>query len=93
MFSRLPEADQRAILRQADAKEFERYVTHAHQKVRAPAREERRGNRVDVNMPARQFPKPPPSASAPSPGPASPPPQRGRSMADQLLGTSPLPAM
>jgi hypothetical protein len=39
LFSKLPEADQRAILRQADDKEFERYVTHAHQKVRAPARE------------------------------------------------------
>jgi hypothetical protein len=43
LFSKLPEADQRAILRQADDKEFERYVTHAHMKVRAPAREERKG--------------------------------------------------
>src|SRR5258708_29118104 len=41
LFSKLPEADQRAILRQADKEEFERYVTHAHQKIRAPMREER----------------------------------------------------
>jgi hypothetical protein len=30
MFSRLPDADQRAILRQADDQKFERYITHAH---------------------------------------------------------------
>jgi hypothetical protein len=34
MFSRLPEADQQAILRQANKDEFERYITHAHQKLR-----------------------------------------------------------
>ena len=43
MFSRLPEADQKAILRQANKEEFERYITHAHQKIRAPMREERSG--------------------------------------------------
>jgi hypothetical protein len=94
VLSRLPEADQRAILRQADDKEFERYVTHAQMKIRAQAREERRGDPVDVTMPAKSFPKPSPAASAPAPapvpGPASPPsipppPPRGRSMADQLL--------
>jgi hypothetical protein len=97
MFSRLPEADQRAILRQANDKEFERYVTHAHMKVRAPAREERKGDQVETTMPAKQFPKPSPAASTPAPAPAPPPrsappppPQRGRSMADQLLGASPL---
>jgi hypothetical protein len=36
MFSRLPEADQRAILRQANDQEFERYITHAHMKLRKP---------------------------------------------------------
>jgi hypothetical protein len=36
MFSRLPEADQKAILRQANDAEFERYVTHVHVKIRAP---------------------------------------------------------
>jgi hypothetical protein len=73
MFSRLPEADQRAILRQADDKEFERYVTHAHMKIRAPMREERRSNQVDVTMPAvRRFPAPSSSASAPPP-PSMPP--------------------
>ncbi len=77
MFSRLPEADQKAVLRQADDKEFERYVTHAKMKIRAQAREERRGDQVDVNMPAtRQFPKPSPAASAPAPAPA--PDQRRR---------------
>jgi hypothetical protein len=35
MFSRLPEADQRAILRQAIKEEFERCVTHALTKIRA----------------------------------------------------------
>jgi hypothetical protein len=49
---RIPEAVQRAILRQANDQEFERYVTHAHQKIRAPVREKRRGN---VNMPAGSF--------------------------------------
>jgi hypothetical protein len=73
MFSRLPEVDQRAILRQADDKEFERYVTHAHMKIRAPMREERRSNQVDVTMPAvRRFPAPSSSASAPPP-PSMPP--------------------
>jgi hypothetical protein len=103
MFSRLPEADQRAILRQADDKEFERYITHAHMKIRAPMREERRGNHVEVTMPARAFPKPSPAGSAPAPAPAPPlvppsrsappPPQRGRTRgADNLLRESPLSA-
>jgi hypothetical protein len=35
MFSRLPEADQRAILRQANKEEFERYIGHALTKLRA----------------------------------------------------------
>jgi hypothetical protein len=95
MFSRLPEADQRAILRQASDQEFERYVTHAHMKIRAQAREERRGDQVEVNMPAKRFPAPSSSAPPPAPRPAStpsmpPPPPRGRSRADQLLQTSPL---
>jgi hypothetical protein len=34
LFSKLPEADQQAILRQANKDEFERYITHAHQKLR-----------------------------------------------------------
>jgi hypothetical protein len=45
MFSRLPEADQWAILRQANDKEFERYVTHARSKIRAQMREQRAGRR------------------------------------------------
>jgi hypothetical protein len=38
LFSKLPEADQQAILRQAGDKEFERYLPHAHMKLRAPMR-------------------------------------------------------
>jgi hypothetical protein len=64
MFSRLPEADQKAILRQADDKEFERYVTHAHMKLRAPMREERAGKQAEAPAPA--------SSSAPRMAPASP---------------------
>jgi hypothetical protein len=33
MFSRLPKADQKAILGQANDTKFERYVTHAHTKM------------------------------------------------------------
>jgi hypothetical protein len=98
MFSRLPEADQRAILRQASDTEFERYVAHSHMKVRAPAREERKGDQVETTVPAKSFPKP--SPAAPAPAPASPPPRsapppppspsRGRARADDLLRSSPL---
>ena len=67
MFSRLPEADQKAILRQANDQEFERYIGHAHQKLRVPMRQER----------AKEAPSPVPSSApaavAPSPRPAAPP--------------------
>jgi hypothetical protein len=43
LFSKLPEADQQAILRQANAQEFERYIGHAHMKLRKPMRDERGG--------------------------------------------------
>ena len=43
MFSKLPEADQQAILRQANKEEFERYIGHAHMKLRKPIRDERNG--------------------------------------------------
>jgi len=52
LFSKLPEADQRAFLRQADDKEFERYVTHAHQKIRAQIRDERSAKRTEAPAPA-----------------------------------------
>ena len=67
MFSKLREADQRAILRQASDQEFDRYVTHAHQKIRPSMREERRGNAA-VEKPAA------PAATAPAPTPAVPTP-------------------
>jgi hypothetical protein len=41
MFSRLAEANQRAILRQANDSEFQRYLPHAHAKIRAEMRNER----------------------------------------------------
>jgi hypothetical protein len=72
LFSKLPEADQQAILRQANKEEFERYIGHAHMKLRAPMREERAGKRTEA-------PAPGPS-SAPAPqirgAAASPPPAR-----------------
>ena len=37
LFSKLPEADQQAILRQANKDEFERYIAHAQMKIRADA--------------------------------------------------------
>ena len=52
LFSKLPEADQQAILRQANKDEFERYIGHAHMKLRAPMREERGGKRTDAPAPA-----------------------------------------
>ncbi len=36
LFSKLPEADQQAIMRQANAQEFERYIGQAHMKLRKP---------------------------------------------------------
>jgi hypothetical protein len=59
----LLEPDQRAILRQANDQEFERYVTHAHMKLRKPMREERAGKEAE--------------APAPGPSPRSPNPGRG----------------
>src|SRR5258708_35013901 len=67
LFSKLPEADQQAILRQANKEEFERYIGHAHMKLRGPMRDERGGKRVEA-------PAPGPS-STPTPRPAAPAPQ------------------
>ena len=54
LFSRLPEADQQAILRQANKEEFERYIGHAHVKLRVPMRQERAGKAPTVISPSRQ---------------------------------------
>jgi hypothetical protein len=64
LFSKLPQADQQAILRQANKDEFERYVTHAHMKLRKPMRDERGGGAAVEK-------------SASSPRSAPPPPPRG----------------
>jgi hypothetical protein len=96
LFSKLPEADQKAILRQANDQKFECYVTHAHQKIRAPMREERRGNAAVEKPVAPAATAPAPTPVVPAPAPASPPrsapppPPRGRSRADELLRASPL---
>jgi hypothetical protein len=100
LFSKLPEADQQAILRQANKDEFERYIGHAHMKLRVPMRQERGGKQAEAPAPA---PGPssapatvapaPRSATPPQPPPRSappPPPPRGRSRADEVLGASPL---
>jgi hypothetical protein len=93
MFSRLPEADRRAILRQANDQEFERYAPHAHQKLRAPMREERAGKQRETPAPSSAL-APRPSAPAPqSVAPSRPTqPSRGRTPADELLSRSPLAA-
>jgi hypothetical protein len=98
LFSRLPQADQEAILRQANDQEFARYVTHAQMKLRAPMRQERAGHKTETPTappPSRPAPAPapPPSRPAPMPpptlSPVTPPPPRGRSRADDLLRQSP----
>jgi hypothetical protein len=52
LFSKLPEADQQAILRQANKDEFERYIGHAHMKLRKPMRDERGGKQAEAPAPA-----------------------------------------
>jgi hypothetical protein len=71
LFSELPEADQQAILRQANKDEFERYINHAHMKLRKPMRDERAGKEAEV-------PASGPSSTtvAPAPRPTAPPPSR-----------------
>ena len=51
LFSKLPEADQQAILHQATPEEFDRYISHAHQKLRRPMRDERAGREAPVPAP------------------------------------------
>ena len=67
LFSKLPEADQQAILRQANKDEFERYIGHAHMKLRVPMRQERAGKQVEGPAPA--------PSSAPTARPSAPAPQ------------------
>jgi hypothetical protein len=73
LFSKLPEADQQAILRQANKDEFERYVGHAHMKLRVPMRQERAGKQVEAPAPA-PVPSSAPATVAPAPRPTTPPP-------------------
>jgi hypothetical protein len=75
MFSRLPDADQQAILRQASPQEFERYIGHAHTKLRVPMRQERAGKQADGPASA---PMPSISSTPSSPAPAPRPPPSPR---------------
>jgi hypothetical protein len=87
LFSKLPEADQRAILRQANDAEFEPYVTHAQMKIRAPMREERAGKPKEEPAPtpasaprtadktSRERSLPTAATSPPPPPPAPTPPR------------------
>jgi hypothetical protein len=79
LFSKLPEADQQAILRQANKEEFERYIGHAHMKLRGPMRDERRGNAAVEKpaAPAATAPAPIPAVPAPASPPRSAPPPPG----------------
>ena len=80
LFSKLPDADQQAILRQANKDEFERYIGHAHMKLRVPMRQERAGKQAEAPAPAPSSapvtvaPAPRPAPSPQSPRPAPPPP-------------------
>jgi hypothetical protein len=69
LFSKLPEADQQAILRQANDTEFARYIGHAHTKLRVPMRQE---HAKEAPAPS-PVPSSAPAAVAPSPRPAAPP--------------------
>jgi hypothetical protein len=71
LFCKLPEADQQAILRQANKEEFERYIGHAHMKLRKPMRDELVGNQAEGPAPA---PSSAPATVALAPRPAAPPP-------------------
>jgi hypothetical protein len=79
LFSKLPEADQQAILRQANKDEFDRYVNHAHMKLRKPMRDERAAKPAETpsSPPAPAAPAPPPKSTPavapPSPRPSPPP--------------------
>jgi hypothetical protein len=75
LFSKLREADQQAILRQANKDEFERYIGHAHTKLRGPMREERAGKRTEAPAPA-SVQSSAPATVAPFPRPATPSPSR-----------------
>jgi len=79
LFSKLPEADQQAILRQANKDEFERYIAHAHMKLRGPMRQERAGKQAEAPAPGpSSAPAPRPSAPVPrstAPRPSPPPAQ------------------
>jgi hypothetical protein len=72
LFSKLPEADQQAILRQATPEEFDRYISHAHQKLRRPMRDEHVGNQAEeLAPPPSPAPAPRTAASPPWPGATS----------------------
>ncbi len=86
LFSKLPEADQRAILRQANDHGFERYITHSQMKLRKPMRDERAFNPSSPERSISPSTNPAPGAPQRSMPPVPP---RGRSMADQVLQTSP----
>jgi hypothetical protein len=98
LFSKLPEADQQAILRQANKEEFERYIGHAHMKLRKPMRDERIFNPLPQTAPEARVASPVERSITPPTNPAPmvpqrstpPPPPRGRTRVDQLLQTSPL---
>jgi hypothetical protein len=74
LFSKLPEADQQAILRQANKEEFERYIGHAHMKLRGPMREERAGKQMEAPAPSSTPATVAPAPRAATPRPTSPPP-------------------
>src|SRR5258707_2359998 len=75
LFSKLPEADQQVILRQANAEEFLRYIRHAHMKLSGSMLDERTGKHVEAPAPGpSSAPAPQIRGAAGSPPPARPAP-------------------
>src|SRR5260370_36089089 len=68
LFSKLPEADQQTILRQANKDEFERYIGHAHMQLRQPMRDERAGKQPEAPVPG---PSSTPATVEPAPRPTA----------------------
>ena len=75
LFSKLPEADQQAILRQANKDEFERYIGHAHMKLRKPMRDERAGAAAEKPDAPTPGPVSAPTPRPTTPAPSTPPPR------------------
>src|SRR5262249_32183260 len=95
LFSKLPNADQEALLRNASNEEYARYFHHAHKDVRFKMGRERQPVQAAPSPASSSPPAPRPAAPAPAaqsatPPPSRPAPPRGRTQVDEVLRQSPL---